>query len=110
LGFAHEALPGCADERDRLWKEDAHRVSQSDGLLVGPAFDLYLAECGARQLDGGVQRQRRKLLALSLGDRLGLARRELLQALHQVFGIAAERESKSSAFHRRNDTRAYSSG
>ena len=51
------------------------------------------------QLDRGVQRQRRELLALRLLHRLGLLLGELAQPAEQVLGIAAERESESAAFH-----------
>ena len=51
------------------------------------------------QLDGGVQRQRRQLLALRLLHRLGLLLRELPQAAHQLLGVAAEREAAESTFH-----------
>ncbi len=78
---------------------------QSDRLLVGAALDRHPLQSRAGQLDRGVQRQRRELLALGLGDRLRLACRELLQVLHQLVGIAAERESET-AFHASNDSDA----
>src|SRR5437667_6383218 len=70
LRLAHEALAGGADESDRLGKEDPHRVTQSDRLLVWAAFDLHPAQSGPGQLDRSAQRERGELLALSLGDRL----------------------------------------
>src|SRR5262245_35700870 len=63
-GLAHEALAGCAHERDGLGKEDAHRVAEGDRLLVGATGDRHLRQRRRGQLDGGVQRQRRELLAL----------------------------------------------
>src|SRR5581483_8354760 len=75
--FAHEALAGGADQRDRLREEDPHRVAQREGLLVGAPGHLDAGERRGRQLDGRVQRQRRELLALSLRDRLRLLLREL---------------------------------
>ncbi len=86
-------------------EEDPHRIPQSDRLLVGTAFDLHALQSRAGQLDRGVEGQRRELLALGLGNRLGLARCELLQVPHQLIGIAAERESKT-AFHPDHDSDA----
>ncbi len=54
---------------------------------------------GRRQLDGGVQGQRRELLALRLLHRLGLLRGELLEPAKQLLGVTAERESESATFH-----------
>ena len=67
LAFAHEALPGCADECDRLGKENAHGVAERDRLLVGPTGGLDPLEGGGSQLDRRVERQRGELLALRLG-------------------------------------------
>ena len=52
------------------------------------------------QLDGGVERQRRELLALRLLHGLGLLLRELAQAAHEVLGVAPERKSEAASFHR----------
>ena len=60
--------------------------------------ELHLRERRGGQLDGGVQRQRRELLALRLLHRLGLLLRELAQPAQQILRIAAERESEST-FH-----------
>jgi hypothetical protein len=80
-------------------------------LLVGAAFDVHALERSAGEVDGRVQRKRRELLALSLGDRLRLACRELLEAPHELVGVTAERKSESAtAFHGANDSYAWSSG
>ena len=64
------------------------------------AARLHLLQRGGGQLDGGVQRQRRELLALRLLHRLGLLRRELLDPAQELLGIAAEREAEAAAtFH-----------
>ena len=81
--FAHEALAGGADEGDSLGEEDAHGVAQRDRLLVDRARRLDLPERGRGQVDGGVERQRGELLAVGVGNRLGLALRELTQAAQQ---------------------------
>ena len=61
---------------------------------------LHLLQRGRGQLDGGVERERRELLALSLLHALGLLLGELAQAAHQIVGIAAEGESETAtAFH-----------
>ena len=65
-----------------------------------PPLRLHLLQRRRGQLDGGVERERRELLALSLLHALGLLLGELTQAAHQIVGIAAERESEAStAFH-----------
>ena len=99
--LAHEALAGCRDERDRLGEEHAHRVAERDRLRVGRAVDLHLAERRSGQLDRGVERQRRELLALRLLHGVGLLLGELAQRAEEILGIAtAEREEASSAtFH-----------
>jgi hypothetical protein len=38
--LAHEALPGGADQRDRLREEHAHSVAKRERLLVRPACDV----------------------------------------------------------------------
>ena len=98
----HEPLAGRAHQRDRLGEEHAHRVAEGDRLLVDRAARLHLLERGGRQLDRGVQRQRRELLALRLLDRLGLLLGELAQATEQILRIAAEGEAaETAAFHAR---------
>ena len=64
----------------------------------GPPSSLHLAESGGGELNRRVERQRRELLALRLGDRLGLLLGELAQPAHQIVGIAAHREAEA-AFH-----------
>ena len=83
-------------ERDRFGKEDAHRIPQRDGLLVGRPLDLDLLQRGSRELDGRVEGQRRELLALRLVHSLRLTLGELTQAAHQLVGVAAERKAESS--------------
>ena len=98
---AHEALTGCRDERDRLGEEHAHRVAERERLRVRRALDLHLPERRRGQLDGGVQRQRRELLALRLLHRLGLLLGELAQRAEEILRIAAaEREEAAAALHR----------
>ena len=75
------------------------------GIPGGAAFDLHSLEGRAGELDRGVQGQGRELLALRLGDRLRLAGCELLQAAHQLVGVAAHRESET-AFHAAHDSGA----
>src|SRR5579871_6545408 len=82
LALLHEPLARGADERHRLGEQDAHRVAQGDRLLVDAALRLDLLERGGRELDSGVERQRRELLALRLLDGLRLRLRELAQAPH----------------------------
>ncbi len=108
-GCRIEALAGRADERHCLREENAHRVTERDRLLVGPAGGVDPTQRRAGQLDGRAQRQRRELLALSLGDRLRLARGELLKVAHELVRVASERESERT-FHGPNDTRGYRSG
>src|SRR5712691_6019781 len=98
LALAHEALARGAHERDRLGEQYAHGVPERERLLVGAAGDVHALERGRREVDRGVQRQGRELLALRLRHRLRLLRGELLQAAHELLGIAAEREIKA-AFH-----------
>ena len=62
----------------------------------GPPVDLHALERGGGQVDGRVQRQRRELLALGLGDRLRLLLGELAQRAHQVVGVAPEREAEAA--------------
>ena len=78
--LAHEALACSAHERDRLGEEHAHRIAHGECLLVGGAACLHLRQRCCRQLDRGVQGQRRELLALRLLHRLGLLLGELAQA------------------------------
>ena len=59
------------------------------------ARDRDLRERRRGELDRGVQRQRRELLALGLLHRLGLLLGELAQAAQQILGIAAEREAEA---------------
>src|SRR5437762_6977137 len=99
LSLAHEPLARRADERDRLGEEDSHRVPQRERLLVGSPAHLHLRERRRRELDGGVERQRRELLALRLLDALGLLLGELAQAPKQILRIAAEREAEATTFH-----------
>src|SRR3954447_20721696 len=96
LRLAHEALTRCAHERNRLRKEDAHRVPQGNRLLVDTAGRLDLRECSGRQLDRGVQRRRRELLALRRLHALGLLLRELAKSAHQILGVTAERELEAT--------------
>src|SRR5262249_43314729 len=77
LPLAHEALAGSAHERDRLGEEHAHGVAKRDCLLVDAALRLYLSERRGGELDGGVERQRRELLALRFLHVLGLLLGEL---------------------------------
>ena len=81
-----------------LGEEDAHGIAQCDRLLVRAALSLHLAESGGGELYRRVERQRRKLLALRLGDRLGLLLGELAEPAHQIVGIAAHRETETT-FH-----------
>ncbi len=67
----------------------------SSGLPV--AFTWLSA--AARELDGGVEGERRELLPLGLLNRLRLPGGELLQVAHELLGVAPERKSES-AFHR----------
>src|SRR3954454_13942547 len=101
LRLAQEALTRCAHERNRLREEDAHRVPQGNRLLVDAAGRLDLRERRGRQLDCGVQRQRRELLALRFLHGLGLLLRELAEPAHQILGVTPERESEATtaAFH-----------
>ena len=43
----HEALAGRRDERDRLGKENAHRIAERDRLRVGRAVDLIWPSAAA---------------------------------------------------------------
>src|SRR5579864_5757740 len=97
LRLAHEALTGCTDERNRLREEDAHRVPQGDRLLVDAARGLNLLERRGGQLDRGVERERRELLALRFLHALGLLLRKLAETAHQILGVAPERESEATA-------------
>src|SRR5947199_50900 len=90
LRLAHEALTRCTDERNGLREEDAHRVPQGDRLLVDAAGRLDLRERRRGQLDRGIERQRRELLALRFLHGLGLLLRELAQAAHQILGVTPE--------------------
>src|SRR5436190_15796096 len=100
LSLAHEPLARRADERDRLGEEDPHRVPKRERLLVGTPAHLHLRERRRRQLDGGVERQRRELLALRLLHALGLLLGKLAQAAKQILRIAPEREAESTTFHK----------
>ena len=51
------------------------------------------------QVDRGVQRQRRELLALRVGNGLRLLLRELAQSAQEILRIAAEREAEAAFFH-----------
>ena len=62
----------------------------------GPPRHLHALERGGGQVDGRVQRQRRELLALGLGDRLRLLLGELAQRAHQVVRVAPEREAETA--------------
>ena len=95
---AHEALAGGRDERHGLREEHAHRVAQRERLLLRVPGDLTRDERRRRQLDRGVERERRELLPLRLLDRLRLLLRELAQPAEDLLGIAAERE-EAAAFH-----------
>jgi hypothetical protein len=97
LSFPHEPLSRSTDQSHCLWKQDAHGVAKADRLLVRPTVDADLLQRRGGQLDGGVQGQRRELLALGLLDAFGLLLGELAQAAHQVFGVAAEGESFHAA-------------
>ena len=94
----HEALTGGGDQRDRLGKENAHRVAEGECLLVDRAGDRDLTEGGLRQLHGGPERQRRELLALGVLDPVGLLLGELPEPLEEILGITAERKEPST-FH-----------
>ena len=61
--------------------------------------DRELRERRRGQLDRGVQRERRELLALRLLHRLGLRLGELAEAAQEILRIAAEREAQAAAFH-----------
>ena len=91
---AHESLPGGTHERDGLGEEHAHRLTQGDRLLVRAARYLDLGQGRRAELDGGVQRQRRELLALGLLHRLRLLLGEFAQATKEILGITAEREAE----------------
>ena len=73
----------AASGRGRAW----HRAVRSPARRA--ALSLHLAESGGGELYRRVERQRRKLLALRLGDRLGLLLGELAEPAHQIVGIAA---------------------
>ena len=60
------------------------------------ARHLDLRERRRGQLDGGVQGQRRVLLALRLLHRLRLLLCELAQSAQEILRVAAERESEST--------------
>src|SRR4029453_2062551 len=107
--FAHEALACGADERDRLPGEHAHGCAQLERLLVRRPGRGDLRERRVGQLDRGVQRQRRELLALRLLDALGLLLGELSEAPQDLLGIPAEREH-ASAFHGVSVVERYRSG
>jgi hypothetical protein len=96
--LAHEALSRRRNKRDGFREQHAHRVADRNGLLVRRALRGHLLKRRRRQLDSGVERQRRELLALGLLDGLGLLLGELAQAAKQVLGIASERETLA-AFH-----------
>ena len=96
LALAHEPLAGCADERYRLGKEHAHRVAHRNRLFFGAALNVHLRERSRGELDGGVEGQRRVLLALRLLHRLRLLLRELAQPAQEILRIAAERETEST--------------
>ena len=52
------------------------------------------------QVDGGVERERRELLALGVGNGLRLSLGELAQAAQEILGIATERKPEAAAsFH-----------
>ena len=57
--LAHETLARSTDERHGLGEEHAHGVAQRNSLLVDAAARLHLLQRCRRQLDRGVQRQRR---------------------------------------------------
>ena len=99
LSLSHETLAGCADQRDGLGEENTHRVAEGDRLLVGPALHGHLPEGGGRQVDRGVQGQRRELLALRLLNRLRLLLGELAEAAQEILGISSERKAEAASFH-----------
>ena len=73
---------------------------RASACASGGPSTWMLPERRRGQLDGGVQRERRELLALGLLHRLGLLLRELAQRAEELLGIAAaEREEAASAFH-----------
>ena len=96
--LAHEALAGGAHKRHRLGKEHAHRIPKRERLLVGAALHVHLCQRRGRQLDGGVQCERRELLALRLLHRLCLLLGELAQTSEQILRIALERKTEAT-FH-----------
>src|SRR5438309_1254958 len=96
LRLAHEALTCCADERNSLREEDAHRVPQGNRLLVDAARRLDLRERRRCELDCRVERQGRELLALRFLHAFGLLLRKLAQAAHQILGVTPERESEAT--------------
>src|SRR6185312_6379239 len=100
LALAHEALTRGADERHGLREEHPHRVSERDRLLVCTAGRLKLGEGRSGQLHGGVQGERRELLALRLLQRLRLLLGELAQASEEVLRVAAWRSGQASSFPR----------
>ena len=71
------------------------------------ALRLNLRERRGGQLDGGVERQRRELLALRLLHRLGLLLGELAQPAQEILRVAAEREASESAFHAAQVSRSW---
>ena len=99
LRLAHEPLACSAHERHRLGEQHAHRIAHRDRLLFGAARHLNLGERSRGQLDGGVESQRRELLALSLLHRLRLLLCELTQSAQEILRVAAERESESTFRH-----------
>ena len=78
------------------------RIASRSAIACSSAVpaDLHLRRAPPSELDGGVQRQRRELLALRLLHRLGLLLGELAQPAEEILGIAAERETEAAAFHR----------
>ena len=72
--------------------------------------DLELRERRRAELDRGVQRQGRELLALGLLHRLGLLLGELAQSAEEILGIAAEREAERTTFHDMHPTAAAAGG
>ena len=63
------------------------RMASRNAIACSSAAPVTRAGAAPRgQLDRGVQRQRRELLALRLLHRLGLLLRELAQPAHQVSG------------------------
>ena len=72
------------------------RIASRSAIVCSsaPPRNLHLGQRRRGQLDGGVERQRRELLALRFLHRLRLLLRELAQTAQEILGIATERKSE----------------